>query len=50
VAEEYTRVTLESAEAIQSQLLSLKNPDRLVLDLADVDGLTLCTRLRAKSP
>jgi N-acetylmuramoyl-L-alanine amidase len=36
-AEEYTRVTLESAEAIQSQLLSLKNPDRLVLDLADVD-------------
>jgi N-acetylmuramoyl-L-alanine amidase len=36
-AEEYTRVTLESADAIQHQLLSLKNPDRLVLDLQDVD-------------
>lgn len=36
-AEEYTRVTLESAEAIRHQLLSLKNPDRLVLDLEDVD-------------
>jgi N-acetylmuramoyl-L-alanine amidase len=36
-AEEYTRVTLESRVAVNHQLLSLRNPDRLVLDLEGVD-------------
>jgi N-acetylmuramoyl-L-alanine amidase len=35
-AQDYTRVTIESATPIQSQLLLLNNPDRLVLDLANV--------------
>jgi len=35
-AQDYTRVTIESAMPIQSQLLLLNNPDRLVLDLEDV--------------
>lgn len=35
-AQDYTRVTLESAAPVQFQLLQLKNPDRLVLDLEDV--------------
>jgi N-acetylmuramoyl-L-alanine amidase len=36
-AEEYTRVTLESSAAVQHQLLSLRDPERLVLDLEEVD-------------
>lgn len=36
-AQDYTRVTLESAEALKHSLLVLKNPDRLALDLTDVD-------------
>jgi N-acetylmuramoyl-L-alanine amidase len=35
-AQEYTRITLESAVPIRHTLLSLKNPERLVLDLEDV--------------
>jgi N-acetylmuramoyl-L-alanine amidase len=35
-AQDYTRVTLESAAPIEHQLMLLKNPDRLVLDLANV--------------
>lgn len=35
-AEEYTRITLESATPIRYTLLSVKNPERLVLDLEDV--------------
>ena len=35
-AQDYTRVTLESAAPITHQLLLLKNPDRLALDLEDV--------------
>ncbi len=35
-AQDYTRVTLESAAPIKHQLLLLKNPDRLALDLEDV--------------
>ncbi len=35
-AQDYTRITLESAAPIEHQLLLLKNPDRLVLDLANV--------------
>ncbi|HET7200819.1 MAG TPA: N-acetylmuramoyl-L-alanine amidase [Burkholderiales bacterium] len=36
-APEYTRVTLESGEALRYHLISVKNPDRLVLDLEGVD-------------
>lgn len=36
-AQDYTRVTLESAEPLKHSLLVLKNPDRLALDLTDVD-------------
>ena len=35
-AQDYTRITLESAAPIEHQLMLLKNPDRLVLDLANV--------------
>jgi N-acetylmuramoyl-L-alanine amidase len=36
-AQDYTRITLESPTAIKWQLLPLKNPERLVLDLEGVD-------------
>src|SRR5581483_5421202 len=36
-AADYTRLTLETAEPLRYNLLSLKNPDRLVLDLEDVE-------------
>ncbi len=36
-AQDYTRITLESNAAIKSQLIILKNPDRLVLDIEDVE-------------
>src|SRR5258706_13655833 len=36
-AEEYTRVTFEAASGLRHELLSLKDPERLVLDLMDVD-------------
>ncbi len=35
-AADYTRVTLESAQPIRHQMLSLKNPERLVIDLENV--------------
>jgi len=35
-AADYTRVTLESTQPIKHQLLSVKNPERLVLDLENV--------------
>jgi N-acetylmuramoyl-L-alanine amidase len=34
---EYTRITLESAKPITHKMVMLKNPDRLVLDLDDVE-------------
>ena len=38
-APDYTRVTLESKQALKYNSFTLKNPDRLVLDLeADLDG------------
>lgn len=38
-APDYTRVTLESKQALKYNAFTLKNPDRLVLDLeADLDG------------
>jgi N-acetylmuramoyl-L-alanine amidase len=36
-AADYTRVTLESAAPVKYQFLSVKNPERLVLDLEGVD-------------
>jgi N-acetylmuramoyl-L-alanine amidase len=36
-AADYTRVTLESATPLKYQFLSVKNPDRLVIDLEGVD-------------
>jgi len=36
-AQEYTRLTLESAQAIRHTLFSVDNPDRLVIDLQDVE-------------
>ena len=36
-AHEYTRLILESATAVPHQMLTIKNPSRLVLDLEDVD-------------
>jgi N-acetylmuramoyl-L-alanine amidase len=35
-AADYTRVTLESPQPIRHQMISLKNPERLVLDLENV--------------
>lgn len=43
-AEDYTRITLESAKPISHKMVMLKNPDRLVLDLEGVElGATLKT-------
>ena len=36
-AQEYTRITLESEVPIKHQLIILKNPDRLVLDIENID-------------
>jgi N-acetylmuramoyl-L-alanine amidase len=36
-APDYTRLTLESKQAIHYSLLTLKNPERLVIDLDDVE-------------
>lgn len=36
-ADDYTRITLESSKPITQKMIMLKNPDRLVLDLDDVD-------------
>src|SRR5258706_8034936 len=36
-AQEYTRLILESSTPITHQMLAIKNPSRLVLDLEDVD-------------
>lgn len=53
-AQEYTRVTFEAAQAIKSQVITLKNPERLVLDLEGIDlngELTdLAARVRADDP
>ncbi|WP_020168286.1 MULTISPECIES: N-acetylmuramoyl-L-alanine amidase [Methylotenera] len=36
-AQDYTRITLESETPIKHQLIILKNPDRLVLDIENID-------------
>lgn len=41
-AADYTRITLESAQPISHRMMTLKDPDRLVLDLENVElGTTL---------
>lgn len=47
-AAEYTRVTLESPQPIRYQVLSLKNPERLVVDLENVAFNTTLTGLPEK--
>jgi len=47
-AREYTRVTLESATPIGHQLLVVRNPDRLVLDLEGIDVSQELQQLGAK--
>src|SRR5450830_741849 len=43
-AEDYTRITLESPKPIDQKMIMLKNPERLVLDLNDVElGASLKT-------
>jgi N-acetylmuramoyl-L-alanine amidase len=36
-AQDYTRLTLESRQAIRHNMFSVKNPDRLVIDLEDIE-------------
>src|SRR6266853_4822546 len=36
-APDYTRVTVESGESLRHSLILLRNPERLVLDLEDID-------------
>ena len=47
-AADYTRVTLETAAPVRHSLLTLKDPDRLVLDLQDIDISAALTGLAAK--
>ena len=47
-AADYTRVTLESAAALQHNIFRLENPDRLVLDLENVDLTPALTALAQK--
>jgi len=47
-AQDYTRITLESRVPIQPKLLSLKDPERLVLDLEGVVITTLLSGLADK--
>jgi N-acetylmuramoyl-L-alanine amidase len=53
-AQEYTRLILESSSAVSHQMLPMKNPERLVLDLEDVeltgDIATLGERLQPNDP
>ncbi|MBU1692207.1 MAG: N-acetylmuramoyl-L-alanine amidase [Gammaproteobacteria bacterium] len=47
-ADDYTRVTLESASPVKYQFLAVKNPDRLVIDLEGVDVNSVLEGLAAK--
>jgi N-acetylmuramoyl-L-alanine amidase len=47
-APEYTRLTLESKQAIHFNLLTLKSPERLVIDLDDVELDAALTELGGK--
>jgi N-acetylmuramoyl-L-alanine amidase len=47
-AQEYTRIAMESTTPIKYQLLILKNPDRLVLDIEDVELTSVLKTLSDK--
>ena len=47
-AQEYTRIAMESTAPIKYQLLILKNPDRLVLDIEDVELTSVLKTLSDK--
>ena len=47
-AQDYTRLTLESKNPILHELLIVKNPERLVLDLTDVDVASVQRELAGK--
>ena len=47
-SQDYTRVTLETPAGVKYEVLSLKNPDRLVLDLEDVEASQPLSELAGK--
>jgi N-acetylmuramoyl-L-alanine amidase len=47
-AQDYTRLTLESKQAIQHNMFSVENPDRLVIDLEGVEPGTALNQLSGK--
>ncbi len=47
-AQEYTRIAFESSAPIKYQLIILKNPDRLVLDIEDLELTNALTSLSDK--
>ncbi len=47
-AQDYTRLTIETKQPIHYNLLTLKNPDRLVVDLEDVDITPALNELAGK--
>jgi N-acetylmuramoyl-L-alanine amidase len=48
-AQDYTRLTLESKQPIRYNLFTLKNPERLVIDLEDVEINAALTELAGKT-
>jgi N-acetylmuramoyl-L-alanine amidase len=47
-SQDYTRVTLEAPVMLKYDVLSLKDPDRLVIDLEDVEGTPALSELADK--
>ena len=47
-AQDYTRITIESNRAIQYKQFTIKNPDRLVIDLENVDINDILNTLSSK--
>ena len=47
-AQDYTRLTLESKQAIRYNLFTIKNPERLVVDLEDIEINTTLNELAGK--
>ena len=48
-AKDYTRITIETASPLRYTSTSLKEPDRLVLDLEQVDFVNVLTKWRTRS-
>ncbi|HEY6967166.1 MAG TPA: AMIN domain-containing protein, partial [Burkholderiales bacterium] len=47
-AKDYTRVTLESKAELKFQLFSVKDPERLVLDIEGLDASPALAELQGK--